>query len=109
MTWTVVTGTSQAGAVNNGYIANNAGTVTVTLPATSAVGDSIAVTGINNATGWKLAQNAGNQIFFGSSSTTSGATGYLQSSATRDAVTLICTSTNANWQVLSSIGNITVA
>jgi len=53
LTWTVVTGTSQAGASNNGYIANNAGMVTVTLPATSAVGDILAVTGINNATGWR--------------------------------------------------------
>ena len=58
LTWTVVTGTTQAAAVNNGYIANNAGLVTVTLPATSAVGDTVAVTGINNATGWKIAQNA---------------------------------------------------
>lgn len=109
LSWTVVTGTTQAMAVNNGYIANNAGVVTATLPATSAVGDIVAITGINNATGWKIAQNAGNQIFFGASSTTAGAGGFLQSTATRDTVTLVCTSVNANWQVLSSIGNITVA
>lgn len=108
LTWTVVTGTTQAAAVNNGYIANNAGQVTVTLPATSAVGDIVAVTGINNATGWKVAQNAGNQIFFGTSSTTAGTGGSLTSTATRDAVYLLCTSTSANWQVLNSIGNITV-
>lgn len=109
LTWTVVTGTTQSMAVNSGYIANNAGVVTATLPATSAVGDVVAITGINNATGWKIAQNAGNQIFFGTSSTTAGAGGYLQSTAIRDAVTLVCTSTNANWQVISSIGNLTVA
>lgn len=109
LTWTVVTGTTQAIAVNNGYIANNAGVVTATLPATSAVGDVVAITGMNNATGWKIAQNAGNQIFFGTSSTTAGATGFLQSTAIRDAVLLVCTSTNANWQVLNSIGNITVS
>jgi hypothetical protein len=108
LTWTVVTGTTQSMAVNNGYIANNAGVVTATLPATSAVGDVVSITGINNATGWKIAQNAGNQIFFGTSSTTAGTGGSLQSTATRDAVTLVCTSTNANWQVLSSVGNITV-
>lgn len=106
--WTVVTGTTQAAAVNNGYIANNAGTVTVTLPATSAVGDVVAVTGINNATGWKIAQNAGNTIYFGTGTTTPGATGYLESTATRDAVTLVCMTANATWQVISSIGNITV-
>jgi len=108
LTWTVVTGTSQAGASNNGYIANNAGMVTVTLPATSAVGDILAVTGINNATGWRIAQNAGNQIFFGNTNTTAGAGGSLTSTATRDTVFLLCTSTNANWQVIDSIGNITV-
>ena len=108
LTWSVVTGTTQSAAVNNGYIANNAGQVTVTLPATSAVGDCVAVTGINNATGWKIAQNAGNQIFFGTSSTTAGTGGSLTSTATRDSVFLLCTSANANWQVLNSIGNITV-
>ncbi len=108
MTWTVVTGTTQTAAVNNGYIANNAGQVTVTLPSTSAVGDMVAVTGINNATGWKIAQNGGNQIFFGSSSTTSGAGGSLTSTATRDTVYLVCMTANATWNVVSAIGNITV-
>ena len=108
LTWTVVTGTSQAAAVNNAYIANNAGLVTVTLPATSAVGDTVAVTGINNATGWKVAQNAGNQIFFGSTNTTSGTGGSLASSATRDTVYLVCMTANATWNVVGSIGNLTV-
>ena len=108
LTWTVVTGTTQAAAVNNGYIANNAGLVTVTLPSTSAVGDTVAVTGINNATGWKVAQNAGNQIFFGSASTTSGTGGSLASTATRDTVYLVCMTANATWNVVGSIGNLTV-
>ncbi len=108
LTWTTVTGTTQAGAVNNGYIANNAGLVTVTLPATSAVGDTIAVTGINNATGWKIAQNAGNQLFFGTQSTTSGTGGSLASTNTRDTVYLVCMTANATWNVVNSIGNITV-
>ena len=109
VTWTTVTGTTQSAAVNNGYIANNAGTVTITLPATSAVGDVVEVQGMNNATGWKVAQNAGNQIFFGSSSSTAGAGGYIQSTATYDAVKLMCITTNANWVVRNSVGNITVA
>lgn len=108
LTWTVVTGTSQSAAVNNGYIANNAGLVTVTLPSTSAVGDTVAVTGINNATGWKVAQNAGNQIFFGTTSTTSGTGGSLASTATRDTVYLVCMTANATWNVVGSIGNLTV-
>jgi hypothetical protein len=107
--WTVVTGTTQTAAVNHGYIANNAGQVTITLPTTCAVGDTIAVTGINNATGWKIAQSAGQQVFFGAVSTTLGATGSLTSSATRDAVLLLCVVANTTFNVISSIGNITVA
>jgi hypothetical protein len=109
LTWTSVTGTTQSMAVNNGYIANNAGLVTATLPATSAVGDTVAITGINNATGWKIAQNAGNTIFFGTSSTTAGTGGFLSSTAIRDTAYLVCMTANATWNVVNSIGNITVA
>lgn len=108
LTWTVVTGTTQAAVVNAGYIANNAGTVTITLPVTAAVGTVQAVTGMNNATGWTIAQNAGQQIFFGSSATTSGATGSLSSTKTNDAVFMVCNVANTSWIVLNSVGNITV-
>ena len=108
LTWSTVTGTTQAAAVNNGYIANNAGLVTVTLPAVSAVGDMVWVTGENNATGWKVAQNAGNTIFMGSGTSTAGTGGSLASTATHDAVLLMCITANANWQVMNSMGNITI-
>lgn len=108
MSWTVVTGTTQAMAVNNGYIANNAGTVVATLPATAAVGSIVAITGINNNTGWQIAQNSGQQIFFGTSSTTSGVSGSLASTKTRDTVFLLCVVANTTWNVTDSIGNITV-
>lgn len=108
MPWTVVTGASQALAVNNGYIANNAGTIAFSLPASSVVGDTIRITGINNATGWQITQGAGQQIFFGTASTTLGAGGTLTSSATRDSIEIVCVVANTIWNVLSSIGNPTV-
>jgi len=108
MTWTVVTGASQTMAINNGYIANNAGTIAFALPSTAAVGSILRITGINNATGWQITQASGQQIFFGTSSTTLGATGTLTSSATRDSIYLVCVVANTTWNVLSSIGNITV-
>lgn len=108
LTWTVVTGTTQAAAVNNGYFANNAGTVTVTLPATAAVGTVVAVAGMNNATGWVLAQGGGQQVFFGSATTTSGAGGSLASTKTFDSVYLVCNVANTSWIVTNSVGNITV-
>lgn len=108
LTWNVETGASANMAVNNGYIADNAGTVVLTLPAVAAVGDIIRVTGINNATGWEIAQNAGQTIHFGTMSTTTGVAGTLTSTAIRDSVELVCVVANDDWNVLSSIGNISV-
>lgn len=107
VTYSVIT-SNQTAAVNNGYICNSAGTLALALPSSSAVGSIIEVTGMNNATGWQITQGTGQQIFFGTSSTTSGASGSLTSSATYDAVRIVCNVANTSWIVLSSIGNITV-
>jgi trimeric autotransporter adhesin len=106
--WTVVTASSATMATNNGYIANNAGMCTLTLPATAVVGSIIEVTGINNATGWRIAQNSGQVIHFGTKDTTMGAGGSLTSTAIRDSVRLVCVIADTDFNVLSSVGNITV-
>lgn len=108
LTWTVITGAAQALAVNNGYIANNAGTIVFTLPAIAPVGSVIAVTGINNNTGWQIAQNAGQTIYFGSANTTTGVGGSLTSTRIRDTVFLLCVVANNDWNVVDSVGNITI-
>lgn len=107
ITFNEVTGTSQAMAVNNGYIANNASLVTLTLPSTASVGDIVEVIGYG-AGGWSVAQNAGQTIHFISSDTTTGAGGSLASTVRYDCVTLICTVTNTDWVVSNSVGNLTV-
>ena len=61
VTWVDVTGTSVQAASNTGYMADNVSQVTVTLPASPAVGDIVQVTGIG-AGGWMIAQNAGQSI-----------------------------------------------
>ena len=94
-------------AVNNGYIANNAGLVTLTLPTTSALGSVIEVVG-KGAGGWRISQNAGEQIHFGNINTTTGTGGYLQSTLTYDAIRIVCTVADTEWTVLSVQGNITV-
>jgi hypothetical protein len=104
--WTDVTGTTQQAAVNNGYIANNAALVTITLPATAAVGKIIAIVG-KGAGGWKIAQNASQLINFGSVVTTTGATGYLSSTNAYDSIELVCVVANTTFVVRSSQGNIT--
>jgi hypothetical protein len=107
LTWTDVTGTTQAMAVNNGYTANNAGVVTLTLPATAAYGTVMAVVG-KGAGGWSIAQNSGQTINFGSTTTTSGTGGSLSSTKQYDAVFILCTVANTTFTVYSSIGNLTV-
>lgn len=107
MTWNEETGTSATMSVDNGYIANNAALVTLTLPTTAAVGKVIRVSG-KGAGGWKIAQNASEIIHFGSSDTTTGTGGSLASTATRDAVELVCVVADTEWNVISSIGNITI-
>lgn len=107
--WAVITA-NQTAVVNNGYICNKGTTLALALPATAIVGDLIEVTGINTATGWQITQAANQQIFFGTTSTTLGATGTLTSSAIRDSVRLVCVVAGAStvWNVISSIGSPTV-
>lgn len=107
LSWSEVTGTSQAGAVNTGYILNNAGLVTLTLPTTAALGSVIKVAG-KGAGGWKIAQNASEVIHFGDTNTTTGTGGSIESTNRYDSVELLCTVADTEWTVLSSIGNLTV-
>jgi hypothetical protein len=99
-TWTEVTGTSQAMAINNAYIANNAALVTLTLPATAAVGSSQMVQG-KGAGGWRIAQNSGQTIRFGNASTTTGVGGSLSSTNRYDSIELVCITANTEWAVLT--------
>lgn len=103
--WTEVTGTTQSMAVNNGYILNNAGLVTATLPTTAAVGDIIEVCG-KGAGGWKIAQNASQLIRYGIQTTTTGVGGSLNSVTQFDTVRLVCTVANTTFTVLSTQGNL---
>jgi len=107
ITWSEVTGTTQAASVNAGYIANNAGLVTITIPTTAAVGDVVRVTG-KGAGGWKIAQNASEIIHFLGTDTTTGTGGSLASTGTYDGVEIVCVVANTEWVVISSMGNITI-
>lgn len=105
--WNNVTGTTQAMAANNGYIANNAGLVTFTLPAVVSVGSRMAIAG-NGAGGWTIAQNAGQQMHLLGSSTTAGVGGSLSSTTRYDCLEMICTVANNEFVIRSVMGNITV-
>ena len=104
--WNVETGTTETIVAGNGYIGNNAAGVTFTLPSTATVGDRFSVTGLQAS--WTVAQNAGQTIHMGNQSTTTGVGGSLASTNARDVITFICVVTDDDFQVVSSIGNITV-
>jgi photosystem II stability/assembly factor-like uncharacterized protein len=59
--WVDVTGTSQQAQSNTGYLADNPARVTITLPASPAIGDLIRVSGAGTG-GWSIAQNAGQTV-----------------------------------------------
>ena len=94
-------------AVANGYLANKGTLLTLTLPATSAVGTTIRVAGMNAGL-WLIAQSAGQSVKFGNQTTTTGAGGSMASVLTYDAVELVCIVADTGWVVVSSVGNITV-
>lgn len=99
MSWTTLAGTSQAAAVNNGYISGAAGATTITLPVTAAIGSMVAVEGLG-AGGWILTANTGQTIKIGSSTTTSA--GSLTSVAASDNVYVTCIVANTTWRVRST-------
>ena len=104
--WSIIT-TDQTAAINTGYIVNKGTLLTLTLPTTAAVGSVIRVSGMNAGL-WKIAQNASEIIHFGKTDTTTGVGGYISSTLARDAVELVCCVANNEWNVISSIGNITI-
>ena len=109
LVWTDVTGATQTIVAGNGYLSDRAGTVAFSLPASGTIGDVFVIAGVQGA--WTLAQAANQQIKFGSTATTLGATGSLASANAGDCITCVATNTSAStiWRVVSSIGNITVA
>lgn len=95
-----ITTTSATMVVNQGFIANNASLVTLTLPAVSAVGNTIRVMG-QGAGGWRIIYGGGQQIIVGNISSTIG-TGNVSSTQQRDGIELVCVSANTIWQTCVS-------
>lgn len=107
LTWTRVAGTTQAMAVDNGYINANAALTTLTLPAAAVVGDVIEVCG-EGVGGWTIAQNAGQTIQYGAAATTTGVGGTISSTNRYDTIRLVCRVANTTWSVLSNVGVLNV-
>jgi hypothetical protein len=97
---------SQNMTAGNGYLANSASLVSLTLPTIANQLTLIEVGGYGIG-GWKILQNMSQQIDFGTASTTMGIGGSLSSSNQYDCIRLLCTVANTKWVVLSVQGNVT--
>jgi len=107
-TVTVLTGGSAALQVNRGYVSNYTGGLQfLSLPATSAVGDIIMVTGLS-AGRFIITLNSGQVIHVDSRTTSPGPVGQISSTAQYDSVFLICTVANTEFNVISYTGTLTV-
>jgi len=107
--WSTVTVDTSL-VVNAGVFADKAGLLTLTLPATAAKGDVLKVIGLNTDVGWRISQNANQQIHMGSLSTTVGVGGYIESTQKYDAIELVCAVAGAStiWIRQSMAGNLTI-
>jgi hypothetical protein len=106
--WQTITA-NQTLVKNNGYMCISAGgNLSLALPTTasSTIGDIIEVT-LDGATSWTITQAASQQIRFSGSQTTAGTGGSLASTAVGDTIKLVYQATG-RWNVISSIGNLTV-
>lgn len=106
--WTSVSSSTQALVSTGGYLCNNGATlITFTLPSTasSTFGDSIIIIGYS-AGGWRVNQNASQQIIFGNNFSTAGTSGFLASGNQYDNVQLVFGGTlggNGTWFVVDCV------
>lgn len=103
-----VLGTSQSITSGVTYIANNAGSITFTLPATAAQGSFIKIIGKGAGT-YTIAQNAGQIVHQGALSTTTGVTGVVTATQQYTSMHLVCITANLEWVIVDSSGTLTLA
>lgn len=107
MTWNTISA-SQTLVKNNGYICiSPGGALALLLPPVSALGDTIEIT-LDGATSFSLTQGAGQSVRYGNQATTAGVGGSLTTTQQGDTIRLVCQTANLKWNVLSSLGNLTV-
>lgn len=106
-----VSGTSQGLLPQHSYVANNASQTTFTLPTTANVGDTFIIAGgTANSAGWVVAQNAGQTIHSGATSSTTGTGGTATSGAhANEAAAFQCTVQNTDFVVLWKNDTVTLA
>lgn len=101
-----VTTTQQDMVEGRGYIPNSSSMVLFSLPRTARVGRKIEIAGYGSG-GWRLSHGVGKIIHFNLTDSSSSLGGALESTNRYDTIKLICTVTDEEWVVTSSIGTLT--
>lgn len=97
--WVVVAGITQQASIDHGYLLTNAQIVTVTLPTSANPGDIIRIA-CAGASGWQLAQNAGQSVLGNFLSYGN----WIQSGATAENYTSIASSSDGTKMVAAFEG-----
>jgi hypothetical protein len=108
LTWSVITDSTDDLEASNGYFANNATSVTFTLPATASVGDTFEVVAMHASGTFIIAQNAGQTIQVGNTATTTGAGGTITSTDIGDWIQIVCNVTDTGFHANVKQGNLTL-
>jgi hypothetical protein len=106
-TWNVITSATNPNQIveDNGYITKGAGAVTLVLPAAANIGDTFVIAGYGNL--WTLTQNALQSITLGAKTTLAGIGGSITATNIKDTIEVICVTTNTEFQIIDSVGNLT--
>ena len=106
-TWQTITA-SQTLVVEHGYICiSPGGALALLLPAVSVLGDIIEIT-LDGATSFSVTQGAGQSVRLGNVATTAGVGGSITTTQQGDSLRMVCQTANLRWNIVSSIGNLTV-
>lgn len=93
--------------VNNIHINTKRKRLFVSLPKTSRVDDVITIVGTGSSK-WTVKQGIGQQIFYGSATTTLGSKGRIISTGAHDCLKMVCQVSNTLWGVCTVIGNLKI-
>lgn len=107
--WVDATSSTQQMAIGTGYVTDDSGGVTYTLPATAVLGNMMKVVGKSGLA--TITPNALQQIVVGSVSGTVGVTGTCVANNVGDCIELVCITagTSTVWRADSVVGTWTLS
>lgn len=94
-------------SVQNGYLCSSGGALSLSLPATAAIGSIIEIV-LQGSTSFTITQGAGQSIYVNGIQSTIGAGGSVASTAAGNAIKIVCMTANTTWVSTNIVGTLTV-